>query len=1149
MNYNTRSSSRSTRRSRSRRQLHFPIRSNASRSDKKNSTPRAAREIESSQATSNSRSPSKESKRGHSDIAGKQKESSVNHNNSGSMTEKPPNKCLLNKIDTSVNSNEFTGAVGETLVENDESVVKRLANELENESKQGTIEHSTGYDMTNSTNDMEENFPLLSALNEEVKEEINNLNVQNRKEEDIVSGITTVTPSESAIKSKETLAVMFGREMVESKDSLFYKIDRETVPSKETEDEDKKVDNHEIKNQDEETSSDSSDKIIGVHFSDEEILKQSSLALQDTDSENSQSQYASDNNVRKNLFNEEKEDYGDDYTPPSNDYEKESPSKDGNEEITKSDRNVQVQPTLTSFGFGQVQDVKESDEEEKTQNASNINNAQSKANSVESDKKDNFRKPKRKQKKKRKRKKKSTKPSLENIKERNQREVGFLENNQVHEYSDTNEDDENTIHSDQTSHHQNKEQMNKQIPPKFVRYRLGASLENDNLLDLLVENDTKTSKSEPTVPPAARFRKILMSMVEKIKSLSPNACFISWKNDKTYSKLRLNPDDFPKEVKDIAIFFNGFKAKMRDNGRVYFSFCLHLPRLNGKTVLDEMAEWASVQSYTFYQCDIQAEKSKVIGWLVYSFEFSNVDALKQYFMSRTNFEWGFKITGPIDYDKNSPWKDRTKALQVMVPAENEEIARGKISETFQQRSTIENYKKFSDCYIYIGNHREHKHGNMKIIFDSIVRRHEFHKAHINLTCVSYIIKDIDIKTNTAQEIDMSLREMILNIPSNSNEYGSRFLYQSVDYTQDFSRVWWNGSPNQGSAGYILSFFEWDANEALEVSKGLGAYLGRLFGKSGIYDFFTEKHWEAMKSWEWCDEFQKFSTPEARGLAHNVIYDPTVQIMERYQAAHQSKDFQKNDALPDENEEGAMQLLPVSGKADEVQVLGFRNDTKTRNDTMDNEVMELAQHALSIAHAMTKNDEEGEDDSSQSSTISQLQKKTAQKIFQAEEDPDYDSIPDADEENVRNVYKVSGNDQVSVGSAITDLSDNTSNIKYHNVETSDASISDESTFSIQSLKTLDFDQHISASMTQEEVESTIDDVLKRHKMAAQQKANKFLYKRLRQQRESKQDKEGEVAQNESTIKGRQKSDENNIDNFSSQETSKQSASDSEAGEEE
>ena len=42
---------------------------------------------------------------------------------------------------------------------------------------------------------------------------------------------------------------------------------------------------------------------------------------------------------------------------------------------------------------------------------------------------------------------------------------------------------------------------------------------------------------------------------------------------------------------------------------------------------DALVEWATTNAYSFYKCDIQTEKSKVIGWLVYSFDFTNVEDL------------------------------------------------------------------------------------------------------------------------------------------------------------------------------------------------------------------------------------------------------------------------------------------------------------------------------------------------------------------------------------------------------------------------------------------------------------------------------------------------------------------------------------------
>ena len=95
-----------------------------------------------------------------------------------------------------------------------------------------------------------------------------------------------------------------------------------------------------------------------------------------------------------------------------------------------------------------------------------------------------------------------------------------------------------------------------------------------------------------------------------------------------------------------------------------------------------------------------------------------------------------------------------------------------------------------------------KNGNMKTIFDTIVKCHEFREHTRHLLCILYITKDIDIKITTNQGYELSIREMILNLPSNENEYGSKYLFQSVDYTNNYSKVWWKQRPGDGGAGYI-----------------------------------------------------------------------------------------------------------------------------------------------------------------------------------------------------------------------------------------------------------------------------------------------------------------------------------------------------------
>ena len=449
---------------------------------------------------------------------------------------------------------------------------------------------------------------------------------------------------------------------------------------------------------------------------------------------------------------------------------------------------------------------------------------------------------------------------------------------------------------------------------------------------------------------------------------------------------------------------------------------------------------------------------------------------------------------------------------------------------------------------------------MKVIFDSMITRNDFRKSHISLTCVDYIRNNIDVKQSTNQNVELTLREMILNIPSATNEYGSKFLFQSVDFTADFNKVWWKGSPGEPGAGYILSYFDWDTNYALEVAKGLGVYLGCMFGKTGIYDHFTRAHSKEMDEWEWNDNTQMFSTPETRALAHNVINDPTANIMNNYIATY----GENRAGESTNNQEHQLILSSENGELD-VQVLSDRNSSNPNDDNANTitqeEISNLSRRAIEIAHHMTEAyeteyevketeyevdkeaeydkdaeyevDEEAEhdvdveeagseennlkqlDEEDQQSTISQLARAQTIEMFKKAEGPDLDSLPFETDGKTKEVNKVGANDEVSVSSSITDLTDNTANNKYHSKATNnEVGESDASAYTIDSIKIEQFDAHITDDMSDEEVEHAVEGVIKKHRVDAQRKANKFLFNRLRKTREN-------TKQNQSPVKGKQK----------------------------
>ena len=98
----------------------------------------------------------------------------------------------------------------------------------------------------------------------------------------------------------------------------------------------------------------------------------------------------------------------------------------------------------------------------------------------------------------------------------------------------------------------------------------------------------------------------------------------------------------------------------------------------------------------------------------------------------------------------------------MVPAEVEHSARALISSTFKQRPSRNTHKTFTECYIYVGNEREHREETMATIFLEMVGRHKFQLTYLEFIPITLIIKNIDSKILTKDKKTwLSLQEMIL----------------------------------------------------------------------------------------------------------------------------------------------------------------------------------------------------------------------------------------------------------------------------------------------------------------------------------------------------------------------------------------------------
>ena len=134
--------------------------------------------------------------------------------------------------------------------------------------------------------------------------------------------------------------------------------------------------------------------------------------------------------------------------------------------------------------------------------------------------------------------------------------------------------------------------------------------------DRLLQSD---SENNELVTPTDRFRAIFIDLATCVNKLDKDSLFISWKNDPKFKSVSSNPTEFPSRTETVAAFFDGYKAKLKEGMKKFFQFCVHSPALSNATLEKELTEWGKANSYSLYECSLQAESSKKIGWLVYSY--------------------------------------------------------------------------------------------------------------------------------------------------------------------------------------------------------------------------------------------------------------------------------------------------------------------------------------------------------------------------------------------------------------------------------------------------------------------------------------------------------------------------------------------------
>ena len=450
------------------------------------------------------------------------------------------------------------------------------------------------------------------------------------------------------------------------------------------------------------------------------------------------------------------------------------------------------------------------------------------------------------------------------------------------------EDDTNTVSSDQTSHRFSKKMMKKVQPPKSTRYQLILNLKQKDITEL--ENLIKGEKPLEIQDDEGNetylvLRRHVMWVYNEMIQLNQNIALVTWGNGEFKMIRPKSDEEFPTEPELLAKFFEGILVR-RLKGRIYIKLRVYYPGENESSwAASVLARCQTKDGWSFYRCLIQAPSMKNIGWIVNSTNHTDKDHLKRYMESKSDFEWGFRL-GPVSSaDLRIQYKYRVKALTVNVPSDKAEYAISMMNKNFKavdEDSPEANTRPtWTRSYIYVESERDLSANPDAIrlkYFSSMIEQHKELVKRLEFKETSSIIGDLDAPLITRNNTVTSLRKLIMSLQVQHGPAKSWQLFHAVDFCPDLSQAWISGSRGTGGQGHIFSFLNLCSNEAMSMVRGLGIYLIAMYGNNLIGPLFTNDYWKSVDNWKWDRSKLDFVTPEEKVLKGNMVNNPYLQAM-------------------------------------------------------------------------------------------------------------------------------------------------------------------------------------------------------------------------------------------------------------------------------
>ena len=300
----------------------------------------------------------------------------------------------------------------------------------------------------------------------------------------------------------------------------------------------------------------------------------------------------------------------------------------------------------------------------------------------------------------------------------------------------------------------------------------------------------------------------------------------------------MNEDQFPSDIAEIATYFQGFRANIKADKRVYLRVGIHTPESESK-LYSLLTTYMQLYGYTFNKCIIQAESSTYIGWLNYTSQYTDTELLKSMLVMISGFEWGFRLIAVTQEDNEEPWMKRLKAVGVYVPTQVRDIALTVVGEMFETTADSEIYMPdMTDNYLFIESEKSTKGSkSKKDYYSKMVDRHSTHMESLQADITYGIAADIDKKYEIYDDEDgvsfsVSLRDLILDLKVSDPEtpmYGEK-LFHSIDFVEDNSNLWLEGGKCPGGSCVVFTYYKQSSLEATTMIKGMGRWIRKCYGE-------------------------------------------------------------------------------------------------------------------------------------------------------------------------------------------------------------------------------------------------------------------------------------------------------------------------------